>query len=148
MKTTINFCGTDFQVIAHLDGEHYLIAHPNGPAICDGDWLGVIDAHQGDSSYVAKLKRLAVEKFREWARPILMRSEADKEERERMRAALDGLLERYVSLVNSGDGGSWNPETEAEVIAARAAIGKPLICREEWNNHDGSPSDGANVEKP
>jgi len=39
-------------------------------------------------------------------------------------AALDELLTSYVSLVNSGDAGSWNPETDAEVKAARAAIAK------------------------
>ncbi len=39
-------------------------------------------------------------------------------------AALDELLASYVSLVNSGDAGSWNPETDAEVKAARAAIAK------------------------
>lgn len=38
--------------------------------------------------------------------------------------ALQGMLERYVSLVNSGDAGFWDCETEPEVIAARAAIAK------------------------
>lgn len=37
-------------------------------------------------------------------------------------AALKGLLENHLQLVNCGDCGSWDPETEAEVIAARAAI--------------------------
>lgn len=41
-------------------------------------------------------------------------------------AALQGLLERYTALVNSGDCGTWNPEEEAEVTAARAAISKAL----------------------
>lgn len=36
--------------------------------------------------------------------------------------ALKGLLERYVGLVNSGDAGFWDPETEQEVATARAAI--------------------------
>jgi hypothetical protein len=38
--------------------------------------------------------------------------------------ALVDLLELYVSLVNSGDCGNWDPEKEPEVIAARAAIAK------------------------
>lgn len=38
--------------------------------------------------------------------------------------ALDGLLERYVELINSGDAGFWDPEKEKEVIAARAALAK------------------------
>lgn len=38
--------------------------------------------------------------------------------------ALEGLLDRYTSLVNCGDCGYWNPEAEEEVIASRAAIAK------------------------
>lgn len=36
--------------------------------------------------------------------------------------ALNGLLARYVSLVESGDAGNWNAEEESQVIAARAAL--------------------------
>lgn len=36
--------------------------------------------------------------------------------------ALEGMLDRYAGLVNCGDCGSWDPEAEAEVIAARKAI--------------------------
>lgn len=39
-----------------------------------------------------------------------------------MLAALRGLLDHYVAAVNSGDCGNWDPETETQVIAARAAI--------------------------
>jgi hypothetical protein len=38
--------------------------------------------------------------------------------------ALRYMLRRYVELVESGDAGDWNPETETEVIEARAAIAK------------------------
>lgn len=38
--------------------------------------------------------------------------------------ALTGLLEHYLSLANSGDAGFWDPEKEAQVIAARSAIAK------------------------
>jgi hypothetical protein len=38
--------------------------------------------------------------------------------------ALTATLDRYVSFVNSGDGGHWDPESERHVIAARAAIAK------------------------
>jgi hypothetical protein len=41
---------------------------------------------------------------------------------EAMRKALEGLTAMYVAMVNSGDCGFWNPEEEAEVIAARAAL--------------------------
>ncbi|WP_458763622.1 hypothetical protein [Cupriavidus basilensis] len=36
--------------------------------------------------------------------------------------ALRGLVDHYVTLINSGDCGNWDPETEPQVIAARAAI--------------------------
>lgn len=36
--------------------------------------------------------------------------------------ALQGLLDHYAQLVNSGDCGFWNIENENEVIASRAAI--------------------------
>jgi hypothetical protein len=38
---------------------------------------------------------------------------------EPLAAALRAMLEHYTSLVNCGN---WDPETEAEVIAARAAL--------------------------
>jgi len=36
--------------------------------------------------------------------------------------ALQGMLDRYTGLVNSGDAGNWNPEDEPDVIKARAAL--------------------------
>lgn len=36
--------------------------------------------------------------------------------------ALKDITEKYVALVNCGDCGNWNPETENEVISARAAL--------------------------
>lgn len=39
-------------------------------------------------------------------------------------AALQGSLKAWVDLINSGDAGNWDPETDAHVIAARAAIAK------------------------
>ena len=39
-----------------------------------------------------------------------------------LKDALIDMLDHYVGLVNSGDAGNWNPETETKVIAARAAI--------------------------
>lgn len=41
-----------------------------------------------------------------------------------LREALKVLLESYVSMVSSGDCGHWNPEVDAEVIAARSALAK------------------------
>ena len=38
--------------------------------------------------------------------------------------ALENLLHIHVALVESGDAGNWDAETETEVIDARAAIAK------------------------
>jgi len=38
--------------------------------------------------------------------------------------ALQSFVEMYVVFGNCGDCGNWDPETEKEVIAARAAIAK------------------------
>lgn len=42
-------------------------------------------------------------------------------------AALEGMLTVYTDFVNSGDGGSWNPETDTEVIEARDAIARATL---------------------
>ena len=39
------------------------------------------------------------------------------------RAVLLRMVNHYVSLVNSGDAGFWDPESEGPVIAARKALG-------------------------
>ena len=41
--------------------------------------------------------------------------------------ALEQMTARYVSLVNSGDCGNWNPEEEVEVLNARAALGRQSV---------------------
>jgi len=41
---------------------------------------------------------------------------------EQLIQALQGLLDKYTMLVNSGDAGNWDPEEEPEVIAAHAAL--------------------------
>lgn len=41
-----------------------------------------------------------------------------------MLAALNYFLQRHLDLVNCGDCGNWDPETDLEVIQARAAITK------------------------
>jgi hypothetical protein len=42
-----------------------------------------------------------------------------------LRAALKGITDRYVGLVNCGDCGNWDPESEPQVVAARAAMKDP-----------------------
>jgi hypothetical protein len=61
----------------------------------------------------------------QWARGNLIRereSLTDYIARAAMVKALEAMVERYVGLANSGDCGFWDPETEEEVIAARAAL--------------------------
>ncbi len=41
-----------------------------------------------------------------------------------MYEALYELVSMYVRMINSGDCGSWDPETDTEVINARAALRK------------------------
>jgi hypothetical protein len=38
--------------------------------------------------------------------------------------ALQGMLDHYTTLINSGDAGNWDPEEEPQVIAAREALTK------------------------
>lgn len=46
------------------------------------------------------------------------------EQRAELLAALQTFVAEYVALVESGDAGHWDAETEPKVIAARAAIAK------------------------
>ena len=41
---------------------------------------------------------------------------------EQLVKALENFTEMYVNSVNSGDWGNWDPETDEEVIMARAAL--------------------------
>ena len=44
--------------------------------------------------------------------------------RKELADALESMTERYTDLVNSGDAGFWNPETDKPVIQARAVLAK------------------------
>ncbi len=58
---------------------------------------------------------------------VIMDSHASlSAEKEALVKALGDLLGHYTQLVNSGDAGNWDPETEPVVIAACAALkGRP-----------------------
>ena len=43
----------------------------------------------------------------------------------------EALLHRYVELVNSGDAGNWNPETEDVVIESRRALGEIILIGDD-----------------
>lgn len=44
---------------------------------------------------------------------------------------LEDILEKYVSLVNSGDAGFWNPEEVPEVIKARSVLNRTKGIKDE-----------------
>lgn len=44
-------------------------------------------------------------------------------------AALQTFVDEYVRMINSGDCGSWDPEEEPKVIAARAALAAAGVTR-------------------
>jgi hypothetical protein len=68
----IELWGEKHPVIAKLDEAHWLVAHPNGAAITDGDFVSVIYPHDHDSAGMGDLKRKAIRAFHEWAWPQLV----------------------------------------------------------------------------
>lgn len=63
---------TDYPIIARLaDNTYDLVAHPNGPALCDGDYMSSIDTHPDDSREMMMLKMKAQAAWREYAWPIV-----------------------------------------------------------------------------
>lgn len=53
---------------------------------------------------------------------MMRENELLKQQRHMLLGELVNMVDRYTALVNSGDCGNWNPETEDDVIAARRAI--------------------------
>lgn len=68
---TFWWCGDDYQKLADLGEGWALIAHPNGPAISNGDAISVIDIYEGESLALRSIKLRAQEAFRKWAWPRL-----------------------------------------------------------------------------
>jgi len=62
---------TDYAIIARLTPPYDLVAHPNGPAITNGDWFSVIDIHPDDSDKEKAIKREAQEKWRIFSWPLI-----------------------------------------------------------------------------
>lgn len=69
---TIDWSGTAYRKIAALGKGWHLIAHPNGPAITNGNALSTIDIHTDEPPALADLKRRAQEAFLQWAWPRLV----------------------------------------------------------------------------
>jgi hypothetical protein len=57
--------------------------------------------------------------------PDTNRAERAEERVRVLEEALRVMLDRYVSLVNCGDCGNWDPETEPSVQQARTALARP-----------------------
>ena len=74
---------------------------------------------------------VSTERLEDMGRPLMAhligcdeRAARMVQERGELLVSLKAMLDRYTSLVNCGDAGHWNPETEPDVISARAAIAK------------------------
>lgn len=71
-ETTIEWFHHSFPVIKWLTEHTALVAHPNGPALCDGDWLQSITPHQQDSQALLTIKGKACDAYRELTWPQLV----------------------------------------------------------------------------
>lgn len=87
------------------DGETVTVRDSVGNMICISTWM---NSKTG-------IRRTGAEVF---ANGRVMAAAPDLYE------SLAALLASYTSLVNCGDCGNWDPETEPAVIAARAALAK------------------------
>ena len=68
---TREWFGHHYPIIATVTDRYDLIAHPNGPALCDGDMLMSIDCHPDDPPEMLRLKGKASAAWREYAWPRL-----------------------------------------------------------------------------
>lgn len=90
-----------------------------------GPWR-IEEEHDGKPPHVTRYFWIGAQKGRapvdnEWA--ILKEADAHLiAAAPAMAEALENILMRYVDMVNSGDCGHWDPETEIFVIEARAAL--------------------------
>jgi hypothetical protein len=69
--STIKWLKWTYPVIAWLDATTALVAHENGPALCDGNWLSTISPLTGDKDWTTTLKMKACDAYREWSWPQL-----------------------------------------------------------------------------
>jgi hypothetical protein len=83
------------------------------PALWPNNW------HQACASVAFIVKRI-LERAQAAEAALLSERELVKE----LREALTGMLDHYVSLVNSGDAGNWDAEIEPQVITARTALAR------------------------
>lgn len=78
----------------------------------------------GPQMNISEIRRMASEgHYRLQDMPALLaRVEELEDEQRRLVVCTQTFLDHYLRLANCGDCGNWDPETEAEVIAIRAAL--------------------------
>lgn len=82
----------------------------------DGFWFVADDATADSEARIA-------DQLTEWqAKALASQHNSTESKLHKRTEALEGMLEKYVALVNCGDCGNWNPEEEPVVIAAREAL--------------------------
>lgn len=70
--SSFHFWGDDYEMLADLGDGYALIAHPNGPAICDGNRLSTIEPYRDhEDDDLRDVKRKAIRAYREWSWPQL-----------------------------------------------------------------------------
>jgi len=93
--------------------------------------LGQTYWQQADSEHASQHRKadLTLDKFNEFSLAVEMdiamtKFKIDDIENQRndLLEALEEITKMYCDMINSGDCGNWNPETDKEVIKARAAI--------------------------
>jgi hypothetical protein len=96
------------------NGPVYMPANPDGPAAA-----AEIERLRGLAKANNQLACMNGDHRDEWRAKAVALAEA-----------LETFVAEYVALVNSGDAGFWDPETEPKVIAARAALASVDRCGE------------------
>lgn len=69
--STFSWGGDEYPLIAHLGDGWALIAHPNGPAISNGDTISTLDIYEGETLAPRLVKIRAHRAFTAWAWPRL-----------------------------------------------------------------------------
>lgn len=75
---TREWWGHHYPVLAKINDHWDLVAHPNGPGLCNGDTLSVIDQHREDGPEMSDLKAKAQRAFRELVWPIFWRGREEQ----------------------------------------------------------------------
>lgn len=120
--------GSDPLTVCCPRGALFLCYHPKDAEIAVLEHNALLDAYRARGEEIEELDESAtyLSKVRDDQRELIdaLRSDLARAvaDAKGLRERLEATLGVYVELVNSGDAGNWNPETEEHVIAARAAL--------------------------